>query len=111
METATISQDEISFNRVDDQKNNCQLPDDLSNIKPQPALADNNGPLRVYLTYSVHWVESDVSWASRWDIYLAMTDVEIHWFSIINSIVVIFFLSGLLYGRDYILFVVLAVLS
>lgn len=44
--------------------------------------------------YSVEWKESDVSWASRWDIYLGMRDVEIHWFSIINSLVVVFFLSG-----------------
>ena len=35
-------------------------------------------------------------WASRWDAYLAMGDVQIHWFSIVNSIVVVLFLSGIL---------------
>ena len=35
-----------------------------------------------------------MSWASRWDIYLGMSDVEIHWFSITNSLVVVSFLSG-----------------
>lgn len=40
--------------------------------------------------------ESDVKWASRWDIYLTMSDVQIHWFSIVNSVVVVFFLSGML---------------
>lgn len=37
-----------------------------------------------------------MSWASRWDTYLRMSDVQIHWFSIINSLVVVFFLSGIL---------------
>jgi len=31
-----------------------------------------------------------------WDTYLAMTDVQIHWFSIINSVIVVFFLAGIL---------------
>ena len=39
---------------------------------------------------------SDIRWASRWDTYLEMGDVQIHWFSIINSIVVVFFLAGIL---------------
>ena len=33
-------------------------------------------------------------WASRWDTYLAMSDVQIHWFAIINSVVIVLFLSG-----------------
>ena len=45
-------------------------------------------------TYDVEWHRSDVRWASRWDTYLAMSDVQIHWFSIINSVVVVFFLAG-----------------
>lgn len=35
-------------------------------------------------------------WASRWDTYLSSGDVQIHWFSIVNSLVVVFFLSGIL---------------
>jgi len=45
-------------------------------------------------TYEVEWHSSQVRWASRWDTYLAMSDVQIHWFSIINSVVVVFFLAG-----------------
>lgn len=37
---------------------------------------------------------SEIKWASRWDTYLTMSDVQIHWFSIVNSVVVVFFLSG-----------------
>lgn len=50
----------------------------------------------ILFTYAVEWQRSDVRWASRWDIYLQMTDVQIHWFSIVNSLVVVFFLSGIL---------------
>lgn len=47
-------------------------------------------------SYSVQWEPSDIAWASRWDSYLKMEDVEIHWFSIINSLVTVIFLSGIL---------------
>ena len=50
----------------------------------------------MYFTYEVEWEESDIKWASRWDIYLKMADVQIHWFSIINSVVVVFFLSSII---------------
>ncbi|XP_040583383.1 transmembrane 9 superfamily member 4 [Lepeophtheirus salmonis] len=51
---------------------------------------------KVIFTYSVVWEESNIRWASRWDIYLNMADVQIHWFSIVNSIVVVFFLAGII---------------
>jgi transmembrane 9 superfamily protein 2/4 len=38
---------------------------------------------------------SDVKWASRWDTYLLMLDTQIHWFSIINSLMIVLFLSGM----------------
>uniref|UniRef100_A0A7S0EL14 Transmembrane 9 superfamily member n=1 Tax=Hanusia phi TaxID=3032 RepID=A0A7S0EL14_9CRYP len=51
----------------------------------------------VVFTYDVLWVHSDVKWASRWDVYLQMQwqDDEIHWFSIVNSSVILLFLSGM----------------
>lgn len=52
------------------------------------------GETKVVFTYEVEWHRSAVRWASRWDTYLAMSDVQIHWFSIINSVVVVFFLAG-----------------
>lgn len=53
-------------------------------------------PTELFFTYSVEWQQSDIRWASRWDIYLSMADVQIHWFSIVNSVVVVFFLSGII---------------
>lgn len=66
------------------------------NNPQNPLKLNEKGDTDVLFTYSVRWVKSEVGWASRWDIYLAMSDVQIHWFSIINSVVVVFFLSGIL---------------
>jgi hypothetical protein len=39
---------------------------------------------------------SDTVWATRWDTYLNVSDPSIHWFSLINSIIIILFLTGML---------------
>merc|ERR1719387_198248 len=49
----------------------------------------------VTYTYDVIWTESQVRWASRWDNYLKMSKGEIHWFSILNSLMIMLFLSGM----------------
>ncbi|CAL8469256.1 g8797 [Coccomyxa elongata] len=49
----------------------------------------------VIFTYDVTFKQSDIRWASRWDTYLIMTDDQIHWFSIINSLMIVLFLSGM----------------
>ena len=64
--------------------------------QPPPQFVSTSGKTDLYFTYSVHWEQSDIRWASRWDVYLNMSDVQIHWFSIINSVVVVFFLSGII---------------
>ncbi|KAG0455875.1 hypothetical protein HPP92_023663 [Vanilla planifolia] len=49
----------------------------------------------VVFTYDVTFEPSDIKWASRWDTYLLMSDDQIHWFSIINSVMIVLFLSGM----------------
>ena len=49
----------------------------------------------ITFTYSVDWEYNPVKWSSRWDIYLNMTDTQIHWFSIVNSLLILVFLSGM----------------
>ncbi|KAE9609272.1 hypothetical protein Lal_00019988 [Lupinus albus] len=49
----------------------------------------------IIFTYDVEFQESDVKWASRWDAYLLMNDDQIHWFSIVNSLMIVLFLSGM----------------
>lgn len=65
-----------------------------SSVQPQRLIPGQSNVL--HMTYEVVWHESDIPWASRWDSYLKMSDVQIHWFSIINSLVVVFFLAGIL---------------
>ncbi|CAI8043356.1 Transmembrane 9 superfamily member 4 [Geodia barretti] len=53
--------------------------------------------LPLMFTYSVVWEERpELAWASRWDTYLSMSDVQIHWFAICNSVAIVLFLSGIL---------------
>jgi len=52
--------------------------------------------LTIVWTYSVTWEEDPKTpWASRWDKYLRNTDPQIHWFSIINSLMIVLFLTGM----------------
>lgn len=49
----------------------------------------------IFFTYSVEWTYSPNRWVSRWDNYLKVTSGEIHWFSILNSLMIMLFLSGM----------------
>ncbi len=56
---------------------------------------------KVLFTYDVKWTENkEVSWASRWDIYLTMgenaTPAKVHWLSISNSLVIVFVLTAMI---------------
>lgn len=79
----------IDYTQVQFEGNTCKIPP--PDVNHQYV---NSKGTKILFFYSVEWKKSDVSWASRWDIYLGMSDVEIHWFSIINSLVVVCFLSG-----------------
>ena len=54
-----------------------------------------DAPGEAIFTYDVKWEYSAVKWASRWDTYLLMGDEQIHWFSIVNSLMIVLFLSGM----------------
>ncbi|EDQ87579.1 uncharacterized protein MONBRDRAFT_37855 [Monosiga brevicollis MX1] len=66
------------------------------------AEAQDNTPqgeelLHVIYSYGVFFEASDVKWASRWDTYLQSSEsTSIHWFSIVNSLIIVVFLSGML---------------
>lgn len=66
--------------------------EDANARRPEFLSADQE---EVIWTYDVHWVESSIKWASRWDTYLYMADDQIHWFSILNSLMIVLFLAGL----------------
>ncbi|EGB07032.1 hypothetical protein AURANDRAFT_28353 [Aureococcus anophagefferens] len=49
----------------------------------------------VVYTYDVFWVRSETRWAERWDAYLnGDPNDEIHYFSIINSLMIVVFLTA-----------------
>ncbi|KAE8542332.1 hypothetical protein D1P53_001106 [Cryptococcus gattii VGV] len=45
-----------------------------------------------FYTYSVSFLESNIPWGLRWDAYLHVFDPRIHWFSLINSLIIAGFL-------------------
>ncbi|KAG1751581.1 uncharacterized protein EDB91DRAFT_1243827 [Suillus paluster] len=49
-------------------------------------------PLRLSENESNHVRNPDTPWATRWDNYLHIFDPRIHWFSLINSIIIVVFL-------------------
>ena len=49
-------------------------------------------------TYSIRWEESEIEWSTRWDVYMKTSSVEsrIHWFSILNSLLIVLLLSAMI---------------
>jgi transmembrane 9 superfamily protein 2/4 len=52
---------------------------------------------RIVYSYDVEYDLSDIRWPSRWDAYLKMGNARVHWFSILNSLMVISFLAGIVF--------------
>ena len=59
----------VDFNQVIYEGKTCKIPSESS-----PQIVNPSGT-KILFFYSVEWTESEVSWASRWDIYLGMSDV------------------------------------
>ena len=59
-----------------------------------PTILNEDGETKVTWTYGVYWRRSSVAWAVRWDTYLHVDDPTIHWFPLINSAVIVVFLTG-----------------
>jgi len=64
-----------------------------NDLPPVVLSEDVNQKTEVTFTYSIYWVESNTAWATRWDKYLHVFDPKIHWFSLVNSAVVVVFLT------------------
>ena len=72
-----------------------QNPDDASGqcgYGGLPMILQENGDTEVLWTYSTYWRPSPTAWATRWDKYLHVFDPKIHWFSLINSAIIVVFL-------------------
>eukprot|EP00891_Asterochloris_glomerata_P002822 jgi/Astpho2/2822/e_gw1.00050.44.1_t len=58
---------------------------------PQPVVKD----AEIVYSYDVYWDQSEINWASRWDAYLKMPGGRVHWFSILNSLMVVLVMSSI----------------
>lgn len=51
--------------------------------------------LPVKYSYEINWQYSDLKWEDRWDVYVMnVPDDDIHFFSIVNSLMIVVFLTG-----------------
>ncbi|KAK6527786.1 hypothetical protein TWF694_004766 [Orbilia ellipsospora] len=64
-------------------------------VAGDPVQLSESGNTEVTYTYSVIWMESPTAWATRWDKYLHVFDPRIHWFSLVNSAIIVIFLTGM----------------
>ncbi|KAF2195049.1 endosomal P24A protein-like protein [Zopfia rhizophila CBS 207.26] len=64
-------------------------------IQGAPAVLSEQDDTVLTFTYSVYWRPSDTPFATRWDKYLHVYDPKIHWFSLVNSAVIVTFLIGM----------------
>uniref|UniRef100_A0A8C5GI53 Transmembrane 9 superfamily member n=1 Tax=Gouania willdenowi TaxID=441366 RepID=A0A8C5GI53_GOUWI len=80
-----------SLNQVDEKKPNCR------GGPPMEVSGEFKNDLSIVYTYSVTFEENNsIKWASRWDyILVSMPHTNIQWFSIMNSLVIVLFLSGM----------------
>ncbi|KAK4110310.1 hypothetical protein N656DRAFT_288901 [Canariomyces notabilis] len=65
---------------------------DTCNTALDPVILSETGDTKVQFTYSVYWIPSTTAWATRWDKYLHVFDPKIHWFSLVNSAIIVIFL-------------------
>lgn len=65
---------------------------DCAMDKYQHVVLSLDGQTNVKFSYGVLWVKSSQAWATRWDKYLHVYDPKIHWFSLINSAIMVVFL-------------------
>ncbi|XP_051937770.1 transmembrane 9 superfamily member 2 isoform X2 [Hippocampus zosterae] len=80
-----------SINHADEKTPNCE------NTAPMEVPSQFNNDVSIVYTYSVTFEENNlIKWASRWDyILVSMPHTNIQWFSIMNSLVIVLFLSGM----------------
>jgi len=81
-------------------------PNDLSKLPPlevgefsnkaEGGKSDTAVSKSITYTYSVSWhEETELKWGNRWDLYLTSQDPQIHWYSIINSLIILLFLTAM----------------
>ncbi|TPX38340.1 hypothetical protein SmJEL517_g00321 [Synchytrium microbalum] len=71
-----------------------KCPQDIRTVSETVDL--NDSLTEITYTYSVTWEEeTEVKWGDRWSLYMSTNDPQIHWYSIINSIIILLFLTAM----------------
>ncbi|XP_043982586.1 transmembrane 9 superfamily member 2 isoform X2 [Gambusia affinis] len=80
-----------SIKQTDENKLNCESGN------PMEVPGEFKEDVTIVYTYSVKFEKNNIiKWASRWDyILVSMPHTNIQWFSIMNSLVIVLFLSGM----------------
>ncbi|XP_050338815.1 transmembrane 9 superfamily member 2 isoform X1 [Bactrocera neohumeralis] len=83
-----------SINHISSSKIDCDNTDPLALKSNSPIRGEH---LLISYTYSVQFnMDNSVKWSSRWDYILeSMPHTNIQWFSILNSLIIVLFLSGM----------------
>lgn len=56
---------------------------------------DQGDSISVVYSYDIQWIQNDLEWADRWDVYLVgAPDDDIHYYSIVNSLMIVLFMTG-----------------
>lgn len=86
-----------SINHADPKKPDCSDSDSSVPLAIKGNAQPRDERLTITYTYSVKFVMNNtVKWSSRWDYILeSMPHTNIQWFSILNSLVIVLFLSGM----------------
>lgn len=83
---------------ADSRRSNPGSEDDFSaecEDSGRPMVLSEKDDTRVTWTYRVYWAPSPTTFATRYDKYLHVFAPRIHWFSIVNSAVIVTFLIGM----------------
>ena len=80
-----------------DHSNSADCSAALSSAVPLALPTKASGKVSITYSYTVTFKENnDIKWSSRWDYILdSMPHTNIQWFSILNSLVIVLFLSGM----------------
>lgn len=81
---ATVIPHSINNKNIPDFK--CDQTSDHVEMRP-----DDLNEIKVVFSYSVKWVASETSWATRWDKYLKPAESRVSWFGLTNTMLLVFF--------------------
>lgn len=92
----SVKVEPASINHRDPNKLNCNSDAEPLAIPSNPSKNEDQD-VNITYTYSVKFqLDNEVKWSSRWDYILeSMPHTSIQWFSILNSLVIVLFLSGM----------------